>query len=81
MGAAALNDGKPPRSLAAVDVTVGFGATTLHVTGRAGLLIAWIATYAERINATPVGRLVANFAHRQLGLEITESLPSIRCDP
>jgi hypothetical protein len=69
---------RPPHSLAAINVTVSFGSTTLHVAGRAGLLIAWIATHAERVNAKPIGRLVAHFAHRQLKLELTESLPAIR---
>lgn len=66
--------------MAAIEVAVSFGSKTYYVTGRAALLIAWIATCAERINATPMGCLVANFAHSQLKLELTESLPAIRLD-
>ena len=42
------------RSVAAIEVTVRFGSKTCQVTGRAGLLLAWIVVYAERINATSV---------------------------
>jgi len=75
-----VSDQKPRRSLGAIEVVVTFGAKTLHVTGRAGLLIAWIATCADRINATPVGRVVAHFAHHQLKLRLAEELPAIRLD-
>lgn len=75
-----MKHGGPRRSLAAIEVVVSFGSKTYCVTGRAALLIAWIASCAERINSTPVGRLAANFAHSQLKLELTESLPAIRLD-
>jgi len=56
------------------------GAGPQVVSGRAAVLIALIVRHAERLNAIPVGRLVAHFAHQQVKAEVTESLPPVRLD-
>lgn len=61
-------------------VTVVAGNERLEVGGRAARIILQVAANVEKVNATPVGRLVANFAHQQVKLELVESLPPVRLE-
>lgn len=63
------------------EVTLVSGTEQVRVTGRAALLISLIALHADRVNAVPVGRLIAHFAQGQVKLELVESVPAVRLDP
>jgi hypothetical protein len=58
----------------------GDGPVSCRVSGRAAAIIGLVAAHADRINAIPVGKLVASFAQGQVKLELVESLPAVRLD-
>jgi hypothetical protein len=59
-------------------LTVVAGDQSVRVNGRAARLIVLLAFHADRINGLTVGRIVANFAHTQLKVELNESLPGVQ---
>ena len=66
----------PKRAL--IPVTLVIGAERITITGRAALLLTLIAGDAAHINALPVGQIIANVAHGELKLEVTEVRSVIR---
>lgn len=73
-----MSDGSTSRPGA--ELLVVAGTERVRVTGRAAVIIAQAAACAERINAMPIGKFIAHFAHGQVKLELRESLPAIRLD-
>ena len=60
--------------------TLIVGNKRFELNGRAAIILARLADRSDWLNETPIGRAVANFAHGELKLELTESLPAIRLD-
>jgi hypothetical protein len=67
--------------LSELKATLIIGTERFELTGRSVLILARLAARAGWMNETPIGCVVADFAHGQVKLSLTESLPSIHCDP
>lgn len=78
VGTIAVNERVPRPKLSELAATLIVGTERFELTGRSVLILA---ARAQWMNQTPVGRVVADFAHSQVKLRLTESLPSIHCDP
>ncbi len=79
MQAAAVTDMNRPK-LSELEGTLIVGSERFTLSGRALLVLARLAARAEWINETPTGRVIANFAHGQVKLELIEALPAIRVE-
>jgi hypothetical protein len=60
--------------------TYFFEGERFEVTGKTALILARFAARGDWMNDTENGRVVADFGHTQVKLELTESLPTIRLD-
>lgn len=60
--------------------TYVFEGERFELTGKAALILARFAARAQWMNDTVNGRVVADFGHSQVKLELTESLRTIRLD-
>lgn len=56
------------------------GGVRLRLTGRALLLVVLVAVNQAKLNALPVGRLVASFSGRKVWAELAESLPPVKLE-
>ncbi len=74
-----MSDGLRPK-LSRLVATLTVASERFELTGRAALVLARLAAHAEWINETPTGRVIANFAHGQVKLELIEALPAIRVE-
>ncbi len=75
-----MNERAPRPRLAELAATLIVGTERFELTGRSVLILARLAARAQWMNETPIGRVVADFAHGQVMLRLTEVLPTIRLE-
>ena len=66
--------------LAGLRGTYIFEGERFELTGKAALILARLAARGDWMNDTEYGRVVANFGHAEVKVELVESLPTIRLD-
>jgi hypothetical protein len=70
----------PRPKLSQLRGTYIFEGETFELTGKAALIIARFAARGDWMNTTENGRVVADFGHAEVKLELTESIRTIRLD-
>ena len=75
-----MSDRASRPKLSELGATLIVGPERFELTGRAVVVLARLAARADWINETPTGRVIANFAHGQVKLELIEALPAIRVE-
>jgi len=75
-----VSERAPRPKLSRLRGTYIFEGERFEVTGKAALILARLAARADWMNDTAYGRVVANFGHAEVKLELTECIPAIRLD-
>jgi hypothetical protein len=68
------------RSARNAAVVLVAGSVQRPIRGRMAVIMGELAAIADKVNATPVGRIVINYAHGQLKVEHAESREAVRFD-
>ena len=75
-----MSERAPRPKLSSLRGTYTFEGERFELSGKAALILARFAARGEWMNDMENGRVVANFGHAEVKLELTECLPAIRLD-